>query len=38
VAWIARPGPGLATLPRGADGAAGRLVAYPADVTSAGEV
>jgi NAD(P)-dependent dehydrogenase (short-subunit alcohol dehydrogenase family) len=37
-AGIARAGPNLAALPREADGAAGRLVAYPADVMSAGEV
>ncbi|MFY9864955.1 MAG: hypothetical protein WAK58_14165, partial [Trebonia sp.] len=37
-AGIARAGPDLAALPREADGAAGRLLAYPADVTSAGEV
>ena len=37
-AGIARPGPDLAALPQEAEGAAGRLVAYPADVTSAGEV
>jgi hypothetical protein len=33
-AGIARPGPDLAALRREADGAAGRLVPYPADVTS----
>ena len=37
-AGIARAGPDLAALSREADGAAGRLLAYPADVTSAGEV
>ena len=37
-AGIARAGPDLAALPREADGAAGRLLAFAADVTSAGEV
>ena len=38
VAGIARAGPDLGALPREADGAAGRLLAFAADVTSAGEV
>jgi NAD(P)-dependent dehydrogenase (short-subunit alcohol dehydrogenase family) len=38
VAGIARPGPDLAALGRDADGSAGRLVPFAADVTSAGEV
>ena len=37
-AGIARPGPDLAALPQEAAGAAGRLVPFAADVTSAGEV
>jgi NAD(P)-dependent dehydrogenase (short-subunit alcohol dehydrogenase family) len=37
-AGIARAGPDLAALAREADGAAGRLVPFAADVTSAGEV
>ena len=37
-AGIARAGPDLAALSREADGAAGRLVPFAADVTSAGEV
>lgn len=37
-AGIARAGPDLAALSREADGAASRLLACPADVTSAGEV
>ena len=37
-AGIARAAPDLAALSREADGAAGRLLAYPADVTSAGKV
>ena len=37
-AGIARPGPDLVALPREADGSAGRLLPFAADVTSAGEV